>query len=320
MWRYQHRMMPQRKKANADQSMKDPIESTTHKLIGPTGLRRSEKPFRGCNGDYNDQRTQSISKVCNLPQDLYLLSFETLTRSSKVGRDLDRKEKPGWADRFTFQPSEKVRFRVKGVADLHFRRAGHVDRDLLLDALCQCGALVPEPRQPPTAIRGTGTGPAPRPMTQPPLAERPLSASEQHAPKAMIEGDITVGLIVDEHASDEQTQAIAAIASGEAGGPMAALTPLVAKIAGIEKRPIRFEGNGMKYSVTAGELLDEACEGVASAANPDEPMHIDNTMHPVNPKLALARASHSHMHAFGIDWDDSSGTRNGHFAPLSWAG
>jgi hypothetical protein len=141
-----------------------------------------------------------------------------------------------------------------------------------------------------------------------------------HAPKAMIEGDITVGLIVDEHASDEQAQAIAAIASGEVGGPMAALAPLVTKIAGIEKRPIRFEGNGMKYSVTAGELLDEACEGFASAANPDEPMHIDNTMHPVNPKLALARASHSHMHAFGIDWDDSSGTRNGHFAPFSWAG
>jgi hypothetical protein len=141
-----------------------------------------------------------------------------------------------------------------------------------------------------------------------------------YAPKAMIEGDITVGLIVDEHASDEQTQAIAAIASGEAGGPMAALAPLLAKIAGIEKRPIRFEANGMKYSVTAGELLDEACEGVASAANPDEPIHIDNTMHPVNPKLALAKASQSHMHAFGIDWDDSSGTRNGHFAPFSWAG
>ena len=49
-------------------------------------------------------------------------------------------------------------------------------------------------------------------------------------------------------------------------------------------------------------------------------MHIDNTMHPVNSKLALAKASHSHMHAFGIDWDDSSGTRNGHFAPFSWAG
>ncbi|MGA8262487.1 MAG: hypothetical protein WB783_19935 [Arenicellales bacterium] len=42
-------------------------------------------------------------------------------------------------------------------------------------------------------------------------------------------------------------------------------------------------------------------------------------MHPVNPKLALARATHHEFHAFGIDWKDASGTRNGHFAPFSWS-
>ena len=36
--------------------------------------------------------------------------------------------------------------------------------------------------------------------------------------------------------------------------------------------------------------------------------------------LALANATHSHFHAFGIDWDDASGTRNGHFAPFAWNG
>jgi len=24
------------------------------------------------------------------------------------------------------------------------------------------------------------------------------------------------------------------------------------------------------------------------------------------------------MHAFGIDWDDTSGRNNGHFAPFAW--
>jgi len=24
------------------------------------------------------------------------------------------------------------------------------------------------------------------------------------------------------------------------------------------------------------------------------------------------------MHAFGINWDDTSGTNNGHFAPFAW--
>ena len=141
-----------------------------------------------------------------------------------------------------------------------------------------------------------------------------------HAPKAMAEGNITVGLIVDERASDKQMEAIGASATGAAGGPMAALGPLVGRVAGVEKRPIRFEANGMKLAVQAGELIDQACEGVGGPARPGEPIYLDNTCHPVNAKLALAKALHSKFHAFGIDWDDSSGTRNGHFAPFSWNG
>ncbi len=140
-----------------------------------------------------------------------------------------------------------------------------------------------------------------------------------HAPKAMIEGDITIGLIVDEDANDEQTEAIAAIATGGDGGPMAGLAPLVSKMAGIEKCSIQFEHNGMSYSVKAGNFIDQAVEAVMSASVEGEPVYFDNTIHPVNKRLALAKATRSKFHAFGIDWDDTSGTRNGHFAPFAWA-
>ena len=140
-----------------------------------------------------------------------------------------------------------------------------------------------------------------------------------HSPKAMAEGNMTVGLIVDERASEKQVQAIADIATGAAGGPMAALAPLVGKVAGVEKRPIRFEKDGLKYSVRAGELIDQALEGVPGPARPGEPIYLDNTCHPVNSKLALAKATRSKFNAFGIRWDDSSGTRNGHFAPFTWS-
>jgi hypothetical protein len=141
-----------------------------------------------------------------------------------------------------------------------------------------------------------------------------------HSPKAMADGDITVGLIVDERASAAQADAIAAIATGAAGGPMAALGPLVGRVAGVEKRPISFEARGMSYAVKAGELLDQACEGVPSASRSGEPLYLDNTAHPVNARLALAKATRSVFNAFGILWNDTSGTRNGHFAPFSWAG
>ena len=141
-----------------------------------------------------------------------------------------------------------------------------------------------------------------------------------HSPGAMGEGNITVGLIVDDAATDHQVEAISAIATGSAGGPMAALAPLVGRIAGIERRPIQFGIEGLNRSVRAGELVDQACEGVASVADPNQAVCVDNTAHPVNSRLSLAKAKRSSFHVFGIDWDDATGTRNGHFAPFAWTG
>ena len=141
-----------------------------------------------------------------------------------------------------------------------------------------------------------------------------------YSPGIMGEGNFKVGLIVDESASEAQTGAITEIASGAAGGPMAALAPLVGEFAGVEKRPIVFEIDGLNRSVSAGELVDQAIEGVPSASREGEPIYLDNTAHPVAPRLALAKAVRSRMHAFGIDWDDATGTRNGHFAQFAWSG
>ena len=141
-----------------------------------------------------------------------------------------------------------------------------------------------------------------------------------HSPGPMGEGNMTVGLIVDDAASDQQVEAISAIASGSAGGPMAALAPLVGTNAGVERRPIRFEVDGLNYAMSAGELVDQACEGLPSATDPKQAIGIDNTVHPVNSRLSLAKAKRSSFHAFGIDWEDATGTRNGHFAPFAWAG
>jgi len=141
-----------------------------------------------------------------------------------------------------------------------------------------------------------------------------------HSPGPMIEGNMKVGLIVDDKADEAQTEAITAIASGAAGGPMAHLAPLVAEIAGIEKRPISFTTDGLNYAVKAGDLINQAIAGVASMNDPAMPIYVDNTGHPANTRLALAKAVKSLYNAFGITWKDESGTRNGHFAPFSWAG
>jgi hypothetical protein len=141
-----------------------------------------------------------------------------------------------------------------------------------------------------------------------------------HAPGAMADGNLTLGLIIDDRASAEQVDAISAIATGSAGGPMAALGPLVARIAGVERRPIQFVLDGLKRSVRAGDLVNQACVGIESATAPGQAIVVDNTAHPVSSRLSLAKAMRSSLHAFGIDWDDKTGKRNGQFAPFAWAG
>jgi Uncharacterized conserved protein len=139
-----------------------------------------------------------------------------------------------------------------------------------------------------------------------------------HTPGAMVEGNWTVGVIVDERASAAQREAIVAIGSGQGGGPMAAVGPLVTKFAGVESRSFRIERDGMRRSVSIPGMLDIAVEGIPGAS-PSEPIYLDNVGHPAASRLALAKASRGHMHAFGINWDDTSGKNNGHFAPFAWS-
>jgi hypothetical protein len=136
-------------------------------------------------------------------------------------------------------------------------------------------------------------------------------------PEAMMKGNWSVGVVTDQRAKPEQKDAIVKITSGQSGGPMAALAPLISKFLGVESKPIKFQMNGMSRSATVGDMIDQAVEGVPGA-NESEPMYLENVAHPVATRLALAKATRSHVHAFGLSWDDESGKNNGHFAPFEW--
>ena len=138
-------------------------------------------------------------------------------------------------------------------------------------------------------------------------------------PEEMGKGNWSVGLIADERANAEQREALTAIASGAAGGPMAALSGLVGTFVGVESAPIRFDRSGAKWSVKASSFVDLAAEGV-KGLNPNaaEPMHLDNTGHPAADRVALARASKSRVQALGLAWQDETGRNNGQYAPFSW--
>jgi hypothetical protein len=138
-------------------------------------------------------------------------------------------------------------------------------------------------------------------------------------PAEMGKGNWSVGVIADDRATAEQRDALVAIASGGAGGPMAALSGLVGKFLGVESSPIRFNRDGISWEVRSGSAVDMAAKGVMGL-NPDsqEPLYIENTGHPAANRMALARATKSHVQALGLKWDDTSGRNNGHYAPFAW--
>lgn len=136
----------------------------------------------------------------------------------------------------------------------------------------------------------------------------------------MAKGDWIMGVIVDERASSAQADAVAQIASGQAGGPMAAFAPLVREFRGVERHPIQFEISGNHRAATVPGVLEYAIDGVASMAVGGECVAIDNVLHPASTRLMLATAARHMIAIFGIRWDDRSNRRNGHFASFAWSG
>jgi hypothetical protein len=127
--------------------------------------------------------------------------------------------------------------------------------------------------------------------------------------------------VVDERASAAQRAALAPIVSGEAGGtPGMIRANLVSDFRGVQFKPIEFKTEGLKRSVSIPDMLSFEIEGVASRNRSGEPFYIDNTAHPANRRLALARATQFYLHGFGLDLDMEGKGNNGHFAPFSWAG
>jgi hypothetical protein len=138
--------------------------------------------------------------------------------------------------------------------------------------------------------------------------------------KIMADGNWIFAGVVDEQADAAQRRALAAIVSGDAGGPPGFIRQnLVSDFRGLDFKPIEFNLDGLQRSTSIPNILSFEIEGVASRNRSGEPFYIDNTAHPANRRLALARAREMHMHGFGLDTDLVGKGNNGHYAPFSWS-
>jgi hypothetical protein len=138
--------------------------------------------------------------------------------------------------------------------------------------------------------------------------------------KVMADGDWVFAGVVDASADPAQRQALAAIFGGEAGGPPGFIRQnLVGDFRGVEFKPIDFTIEGYKRRVAIADIAAFEIEGVLSRNRSAEPYYIDNTGHPANRRLALARSNATRVQGFGLDLDLAGKGNNGHFASFSWS-
>lgn len=136
-------------------------------------------------------------------------------------------------------------------------------------------------------------------------------------PKVMTEGNWRLGVFVDEQATDEQVEKLVQVFSGQLGGPMAALAPLVGEMLGVERAPIEVRDDGLRHSVRIGDAIDFEIEDIVPfGVETGEPVRFSGMFHPVASDLTMAEARRSRINAFGIEYEGRSALSTSEF---SWA-
>jgi hypothetical protein len=137
------------------------------------------------------------------------------------------------------------------------------------------------------------------------------------APAKMLDGGWRVGLVIDDKASKEQADKLAGVFSGQMGGPMAALAPLIGEVLGIEQKSIEFRDSGHKHHLKIGDEIaidveDYIPEGMS------EPTRLVGVGHPSNTTLTVGRPTTSRIKAFGMEFHNEG--KSAFSAPYSWSG
>ena len=141
-------------------------------------------------------------------------------------------------------------------------------------------------------------------------------AAVADTPKVMTDGNWRLGVFIDDKASDEQAEKLGGVFSGQLGGPMAALGPLIGENLGVERAPIDVREDGLQHSVRIGEAVDFEIEDVVPfGVETGEPARLTGIFHPAGSELTIAKATRTSINAFGIEYEGKAAFSS----PFSWA-
>jgi hypothetical protein len=137
-----------------------------------------------------------------------------------------------------------------------------------------------------------------------------------HSPGHMLEVKWKVALYLDERATQAQQGALTQIFSGQAGGHLAGLAPLIGEVLGIKTAPIEYRSNGKQRSLRLGDMADAEIEGLPGQDGGD--VTVANVPFAVVPgvPLVVAKSTQLRFSDYSLKWEVSN--KNGFFAPFAY--
>jgi hypothetical protein len=139
-----------------------------------------------------------------------------------------------------------------------------------------------------------------------------------HSPGPMHQGNWSAALYLDSRASAQQSDALTSVFSGQAGGPPAAIHPLIGKVLGVKSAEISYQAKGRVRRMTirdVGESEIEALEGAGGAevTISNHPLGIA----PGHPSI-VSRSKHLKFRDYGFTLDLAG--KSGQFSPFTYEG
>ena len=139
-----------------------------------------------------------------------------------------------------------------------------------------------------------------------------------YTPRQMLEGNWRVGMFMDDRANEKQAEKLGGIFSGQMGGPLANLVPLISENLGMEVASIEHIDDGLRHRVRVGDAIDVEIEDLVSPLDPDgPPPKLTQTRHPANSDMTPARTLSARVQGLGIDFSGEG--KSGLSTRFSWA-
>jgi hypothetical protein len=139
-----------------------------------------------------------------------------------------------------------------------------------------------------------------------------------YSPGHMLENKWRVALYLDERGTPPQQAALGKIFSGQAGGPLAALGPMIGEVMGVKPVAIDYRLEGKRRSLRIPEVADVEIEAMTGQDGGD----VTLSNHPLTPvpgfTAVIGKSKRFGFTDYGFSREISD--RNGFYSPFAYRG